>query len=327
MTKMVFNHLNYHIFSLFLTLAISLFAVDSDTAIVIDGTSCNVRDAVHAPTGQSFVRRNDAVVSGFESIPISRMYVSENTSALNWKGGWAIFPHCQFTLFLTEKGMFATIQEPEGTVVRYRTVDNAQTLVADLENSHAPPFNREISGRTDIRNNRMILHKNKKKKLSGATLYLGNGGQRIYRLKRDIHHPIGWFFLLEEEIKPNGNRVSYRHDDSERIKIISTWNPQKTKQYASLTFDYRGKKSKDRDCILTGSDGTSLYYHFWRSQNGSFITTHSFRYEHSTHMGPGVTKVRDVLNNETHYYFDTYFKPSKIEFYTPAGLARTEIFF
>lgn len=413
---------NFKIWILFLTLAASLFAVDPDTTIVIDSTSCNVRDSVHAPTGQSFVRRNDAVVSGFESIPITRMYVSENSSALNWEGGWAIFPHCQFTLSLTEKGIFATIQEPEGMIGKYRLVENTLTLVADLENTHAPPFNREISGRTDIRNNRIVLHTDRKKKFTGATLYLGNGGQRIYRFKRETHHPIGWVFLLEEEIKPNSNRVLYKPDNTERIENISTWNPQKTKKYASLTFTYRGKKAKDRDCTLTGSDGTSLYYHFWRPQdehlhdffyfeevfgdgvvaekvlydvgyekekhstfnktrgpfvkdvtiggetslklsyyypghnkptlwdpvflkkardhicekvldlkepvgpNGSFVTTHSFRYEHCTDKGPGVTKVRDALNNETHYYFDIHFKPSRIEFYTPAGLARTEIF-
>jgi len=53
---------NFNIWILFLTLATNLFAVDPDTTIVIDSTSCNVRDSVHAPTGQSFVRCNNAVV-------------------------------------------------------------------------------------------------------------------------------------------------------------------------------------------------------------------------------------------------------------------------
>ncbi|MDE3046658.1 MAG: RHS repeat protein, partial [Verrucomicrobiota bacterium] len=409
---------------LFCLLFISvLFAGNPDTAIVIDSVSSNVCGIVHAPTGQAFLQRTDAVIAGYEPIPIARAYVSENSGALNWEGGWAVFPHVQFSVLVTDKGLVAVVHEPEGSVVRYRLQEHSDRMLPDLETFHAPPFHREISGRTDVRNSWIHLHKSDRKgqQFSGATLHLGNGGRRIYQFKRMEHHPIHWIFLLEEEIKPNGNKVLYSHDEDERVKKISTWNPKKTKEYASLSFDYGGKKTKDHNCDLTGSDGTVLHYDFWRPEDkhlhnffyfeevsgegvvlekisydigykkaktsvnktrgpfvdtiaiggelafelsyyypgqntpsfgdpvflknardhicdkvmdlkepvgpeGAFITTHSFRYEHSTNKGPGVTKVRDVLGNETHYFFDEHFKPSKTEFYSLEGLIRTEKF-
>ncbi len=409
------------IWVLFLSLVVHLFAVDPDAAIIIDSTSCNVRDVVHALTGQVFIRRTDAVVSGFEPIPISRMYVSENDSALNWEGGWRAFPHTQFSLVLTDHGFVATVQEPDGMIGRYTLSAKDSNAYPELDNSYAPPFQREISGRTDVRNNRIVFHPLKKQGCSGATLHLGNGGQRIYKFVRNEHHPTQLIFLLEKEIRPNGNLITYDYGDSDRLKTISTWNAQKTKQYASLTFRYVGEKTKNRDCTLTGSDGTSLHYHFWRPQdkhlhnffyfdgvtgdgvipervsyhvgyeknkdainktrgpfpdkiyagedtpfqfsyyypghnqpafwdffhiknardhvcdkvkdlkepvgpNGSLIPTHSFLYQHCTDKGPGVTKVKDSLGNETHYHFDVHFKPSRIEFYTAGELVRTERF-
>ncbi len=373
----------------------ALFAVGSDVSIVIDSASCNVRNAVHAPTGQLFLQKTDAIISGFEPIAISRTYVSENSNSLNWEGGWAMLPHDRFVLCDAENGYHANVRDSNGALVHLQSQrENALRLSPILDQYYAPPFGREISGRTDIRN--WILEINKSKKEPLVTLHLGDGGKRIYEYIHAINEQGVYTFLLREEIKPNGNRIVYAHDSSQRISKISTWNPRKTKEYASVTFTYRGKKAKDHDCDLRGSDGTTLHYHFWRPQeaafhdffyfeevsgegiiaekalydrgnnktrgpfvtalsvggqsalkftyygqghdvsgrdkvrdlqepvgsDGTFITTHSFSYE----QGSGVTKVRDLLGNETHYYFDRYFKPEKIEFYTPAGLVRTERF-
>lgn len=411
-------------FLFFLFFAFPIFAVEPEASLLIQSASCHVKDTVYALTGQAIQRRTDAVVSGFEPIPITRMYASENQAALNWEGGWAIFPHTQFVLYLTEKGFLTTVQEADGSVGRYCSVNKYPLRLApDLENSYPSPFHREISARTDIRNHHLLLLPAKEQGFEGAIFYAGNGSVRKYTCARVEHHPLRWTFLLKEERKANGNLVLYSYDGSGRLLEIVTTNPSRTRQYSKLTFQYRGKKEKDRDCTLVGSDGTVLNYRFWRPQdehihdyfyfeevsgngvipekvlydvgykkdpkrsafnktrgpfvknvslgnqnalqlsyyypgnnkpalwdffylknardhicdkvrdlqepvgeNGEYITTHSFLYEHCTEKGPGVTKVKDILGNETHFHFDVHFKPSRIDFYTPQGLVRSEIF-
>ena len=404
----------------------ALYAIDPEAVIQIDSASCNVRGAVNALTGQFFLQETDAVVPGFESILIQRTYVSDNE--LNWEGGWAVFPHDHFILYITDKGLETFIREPSGQIIRYRMQSDGVTLLPDLEHTYPLPFEREISGRTDFRNNRVILERNQSKKASfgykKATLTLGNGSSRVYEFNGIEMAGKGFTFLLKEEIKPNGNRLVFTHGDGERLDSIVSYNPTKSKAYASIAFTYAGKKAKDRDCQLHCSDGKVVDYHFWRPEEkhlhnyfylenvsgpgvihreflydvgykkkdgdkafnkargplvkeilvggeiflkpsyyrplanvptfwgseisvknardlhcqkvldllepigpeGTFVPTHSFIYEHATEKGPGVTKVKDALGNETHYYFEEHFKPKKIEFYSPQGLVRTELF-
>jgi len=249
---------------LFLFFINALFSNDPDSSIVIDATSSHVRGCVDALTGQFFLQRTDALIAGFEPIPISRTYVSDNASALNWEGGWAIFPHCQFSLVITEKEGITTIQEPEGAVCRYRYKKGENGHRVELDHFYPPPFGREISGKTDVRNNRLDFS-NDGDIGTEATLYLGNGGRRIYKYKRRTSHPLSLVYLLEEEIKPNGNRIVYSYYDDDRLKQITTYNPQKTKSYAQLTSTYSGqKKDKEKDGTFRGSDGKQVEYRFWR---------------------------------------------------------------
>lgn len=246
---------------IFLVLVNAIFSRSpSECLVAIDTTSCHVRGAVHAPTGQFFLHRIDAVIRGFEPIPITRTYVSDSVAGLNWKGGWAFLPHTQFHLYISQDGFFAEVQEPDGAFSIYKLQSDHVTMLPDLGKYYAPPFGREISGRTDIRNHRLVLTRNPKSPPAfiAATLYLGNGGKRIYKINRKDPGASKWLFLLEEEIKPNGNRVLYSYDDSDRLKEIKTQNPTKSKVYASARFDYRGKKEKDRDFTLTASDEKRL---------------------------------------------------------------------
>jgi len=257
----------FRIFLLFLFIAnYALSGNSPENFIAINTTSCHVRGSVHAPTGQFFLHRTDAVIPGFEPIPITRTYVSDSIGALNWKGGWAFFPHAQFYMEIVQDGFFAQIQEPDGSISTYKWQPDTLTMLPDLEKYYAPPFGREISGRTDVRNSRLVLTTNPKAPplFITATLYLGNGGKRVYKIKQEKRSDLKQLFLLEEEIKPNGNRVVYTHDESNRLKAIKTQNPNGSRNYASVTFEYRGKKNKDRDFTVVSSDEKRLNYHFLR---------------------------------------------------------------
>lgn len=86
------------IFFLLLPL-LQLFASTSGPSI--DTTTFHVKGVVHAPTGQFFLQKVDAVVPGFEPIVLSRSYVSDNNSGLSWEEPGQFF--LILTLYLIEK--------------------------------------------------------------------------------------------------------------------------------------------------------------------------------------------------------------------------------
>ncbi len=241
---------------LYFLILINLVFSDGFSSI---NTSCHVRNAVHALTGQFFLHQVDAVSPGFEPIPIERTYHSDDE--LSWEGGWAIFPHDHF--FLLEGA--ATIQEPNGQTIRYIQKDfsdksKTKTFIPFLGTSYDPRFQKEMSGRSDPRNNVLTINFRTDHD-STATLALGNGGRRIY-----IKKPEEVIFLLAEEIKPNGNKLVYEHHKDERLKSVISYNGSKTKEYSKITFTYEEpkRKRKNRNFTIETFDGRHIHYKFMR---------------------------------------------------------------
>lgn len=250
------------IFLLFYSLF--LFADSSELNV-----STNVRNAVNALTGHFFLHQVDAISPGFEPIPIMRSYVSD--SEVGNEGGWKFFPHDRFTLtsgqdFAKEKVQYenctAYISEPSGQTVRYTRVPSLSeykhdVFTPDLTMSYDPRFQREISGKTDPKNNVLKID-TKRKHDSKAVLSLGNGGRRTYIKKAESE-----WFLLTEEVKPNGNILVYKHDEYDRLKSIISYNSSKENRYSEVKFTYNKDDPKtDRDFAITTKDKKVIQYRF-----------------------------------------------------------------
>ncbi|MBX7066761.1 MAG: hypothetical protein K1X28_05980 [Parachlamydiales bacterium] len=248
--------------------SLSLFAGSSETSSELN-VSTNVRNAVNALSGHFFLHQVDAVSAGFEPISIERSYVSNN--GLDKEGGWKIFPHDRFQIttgadVVKEKVFYensvAHISEPSGQTIRYTrspvlSKGKNTILTPDLTMTYDPRFSREISGRTDPKNNVLEIETHTKHD-SIAVLTLGNGGKRTYKRK-----PNKEWFLLEEEVKPNGNVLIYKHDKQDRLESITSYNSSKQKAYSHVTFSYHSRDpEKNRDLAIKINDGREIYYHF-----------------------------------------------------------------
>lgn len=252
----------------FLLFSLPLFAGSNETISDLN-VSTNVKNAVNALSGHFFLHQIDAVSPGFEPIPIVRTYVSD--SDLAKEGGWKIIPHDRFMIStgqdqIKEKVQYANsiayIQEPSGQTVRYTRVPSLSeykhsVFTPDLTMSYDPRFQREISGRTDPQNNVLKID-SRRNHDSKAVLTLGNGGKRIY-----IKKPEDEWFLLSEEVKPNGNIIIYKHDKHRRLEWIASMNSTKDKTYSKVTFGYHSDKtSTNREFQIKIQDGREINYHF-----------------------------------------------------------------
>lgn len=269
-------------FSFFLFYSLTLIA-NTKEAIYETNVSTNVRNTVNALTGHFFFHQVDAISSGVEPILIGRSYVSNDGFA--WEGGWSIIPHDRFEVtsgsdYNKEKVFYensiANIQEPSGQIVRYTRVPSLskhkhEVFTPDLTMSYDPRFHREVSGRTDPKNNLLTIEYRRKHD-STAILALGNGGKRIYKKKSKQE----WFFL-KEEVKPNGNILIYHHDDQDRLKSITSYNPSRTKIYSHVTFTYHSNDpGKNRDFAITINNGRQIHYHFEKPWSFAWLKGHFY---------------------------------------------------
>ena len=110
------------------------------------------------------------------------------------------------------------------------------------------------------------------------TVFLGNGGQRIYF----DHYPSGHDGLLHHEILPNGNKRFYNYvQGTDRPDRVWTTNASGTKLINQLDFDYRFLRTNETEYEVIGSNGQT----FTGQQK---ICTASFNVKR--HTGSGNTK-------------------------------------
>lgn len=117
-----------------------------------------------------------------------------------------------------------------------------------------------ISGQTNLKNTLAICDVNEKKyqvKLGNGHQYILNEIQRIIPAKEREQYR----FIIDQEIKPNGNIISYRYSGSQKLQEVISQNASQNLTFAS--FKFKRTTKKDRPIVeIEGNDGRKIHYEF-----------------------------------------------------------------
>lgn len=236
-----------------------------------------VSDAVSALTGDFFVTNTDIVVQGAEPIILRRNYISGDGKGR--QAGWFTFSHLILKMVMPPIGN-VEVREPNGTMINYffppyyfkaknekerkKILSKPIRLIPNILENTAGMTNcagSTISGRNNLKNNSVEIHAEKKR----VHVYGANGIERCYQ--EIPHQKIGsqnFFYHLLWERLPNGNKINYRYDKSNRLEVINSTNESGTKVYAWVQLKYHGDAADAADTDVTTSDGRLLSYRFER---------------------------------------------------------------
>jgi len=269
-------------FSILLFLISSLFSDEYQndpyiSAINKGEPSFIIEGCVNVITGDLHFFKQDAVVKGREPIEIPRIYITRNND--NKECGWSFFPYI-LAFYQKEGPSLAIIPEKDGTYLEYeyyKTNNKKEKELRVKKESYEFGITNarfsQISGRINVKNNRVITDK----KRSYLRVLSPDGGWRYYRwvkrrdgskdAKKYPKYPLNsYYFILKEELLPNGNYVVYEYDKFNRVTSISTLNRHRTKCYAWAKFTYRGKNTKEGDYVIETSDGQRIEYIYQRHE-------------------------------------------------------------
>lgn len=249
---------------------------------------------VNGITGDLVFSQDDIVIEGVEPIRLKRIYISGDGKGDN--GGWEFFPHLKMKIRVDRRDLTrdsnAQISEPWGTPLRYiyQGKEDKNIRLSLNVGKHAVGLTNcgsgIISGRTNLKNNRLVFHRklftdNDAHHLI-ASFRTGSGGVRIYscyyRESRDPGQIYGLAkFRLSYEKLPNGNYIFYKYESGRLISVTTTGptvdpnNPQDAKIYAQVKFHYFGDPYKNHNVRVETSDGRQLYYAFAsRKEQGQY---------------------------------------------------------
>lgn len=224
-----------------------------------------VEGKVNALTGQPCIYSDDLIVQGAEPIRISRFLSSEN--------GWKIGPSLA-EVQPTVKGYRIVVWDKSGFPLIYKR--ESKVKIGDEVHERFTPskkntpmantYQGKISGRTNLKNNVILLDEQRKKIL---TVTQADGTmQRYKRVRNDKTN-----YVLQDEHLPNGNWIIYEYEETEakegrifNIMSIRSMNPSRTKEFARATFIYTDKTRKNRNFRVCGSDGQSVEYRYRKDQ-------------------------------------------------------------
>lgn len=247
---------------------------------------------VNVITGNLTISFQDAVVQGAQSIPIPRTYSSagalerapKNFDLIlapirgGWvvQGGWNLLPHTNLFIetHYDRKEFKVYLPEPSGNMIpyAYSHKSSKHTIFLKPTNSVSQASGK-ISSRTNSQNNLLKINL----KTGVATLFLPDGGQRIYRgpnLHEYTDNSLGKaFYLLDTEKLPSGHQLRYIHDKkTTHLKRIESTNPTGKKIYAAVDIDYfESEKQKPFEIKFRTSDGKQLHYKTIRHEDREYI--------------------------------------------------------
>jgi hypothetical protein len=274
------------------------FLVFSDSTEKEDPT---IFHHVNVITGNLNLSFQDAVIEGAQPILISRTYSSSGALERTPKnfdltlrairggwlvqGGWSLFPHTNLLIETSNdrKELKAYLPEPSGNMISYAYSHkhSKHTLFLKPTNS-ASQASGKLSSRTNAQNNLLQIDL----KEGTATLFLPDGGQRIYR-GSSLHAPNGnplrkTFYLLDTEKLPSGHQLRYIHDKkTTHLQRIESINPAGNKLYAAVDIDYcPSEKQKPFEIKCRASDGKQLHYKTIRHEDREYI------HEMQSNFGP-----------------------------------------
>lgn len=241
---------------------------------------------VNVITGHFNFPFQDALILGAKPIPILRNYSSSGAlektyreySDLYYKsmhhgwiiqGGWSLFPHEHLLLETCHKRENDKVysSEPNGSRIIYvyshKKAGTKHTIVFK-PTCEISQFAGKLGRRINPQNNCLEIDL----KEGVATLFLPNGGSRIYRIlkshpyeKSKEFRPQHFYFLSEERL-PSGHLFRYQHDKETHLRRVESRNPAGTKLYAAVDIEYirPSKKSCEFQLNLRASDGKFLHY-------------------------------------------------------------------
>lgn len=247
---------------------------------------------VNVITGNLNISFQDAVVQGAQSIPIPRTYSSagalerapKNFDLIlkairgGWvvQGGWNLLPHTNLVIETSydRKEFKVYLPEPSGNMIpyAYSHKSSKHTIFLKPTNSVSQASGK-LSSRTNSQNNLLQIDL----KEGVATLYLPDGGQRIYRgpsLHEYNNNSLGKaFYLLDTEKLPSGHQLRYIHDKkTTHLRRIESTNPAGNKVYAAIDIDYfESEKRKPYEIKFKASDGKQLHYKTTRHEDREYI--------------------------------------------------------
>ncbi len=223
----------------------------------------------------------DQVIQGAVPIHITRTYSSAGHNEVPqrkkidlrslqtiWQpeGGWSFFPHLQMLVDPRRFGYEHTqvhLKEPSGSMITYQFVNQEGDITIMRPEGKRGQSVGVISGRLNPSNHR--IHLNYKK--GEATVYLADGGKRIYKgnprslkdkiadnrlydFTRDLR-----YYLLQEEISSSGQRTVFDYDQAGKRISITQYNPTGTKIYASIVI-----AKMDGNIFISSNTGQHVKY-------------------------------------------------------------------
>ncbi len=278
------------LFFLFAILPLLADPKDSFSLAVTEGEpDAFVDDCVSAITGDLYLKETDALIQACVPLRMPRQYLSGDGKGT--LAGWSFINHLSVTYKGGEKEHKITIQEPNGSTFVFKC--SAEEVIGHFRKKKHPPKFRppsagETPGLTNTSQENISGHSN----LKNASVRLEDSGRYLLVYCSDqttrsykVHHHHKHFkdvfkreesrklkYLLETETLPSGHKIAYDYDHEDRLKTVSTTNPNGKKTYASASFYYH-HKDKDKipnvDVIL--SDGRSLHYRYQEKSGDSFL--------------------------------------------------------
>ncbi|MBA3722214.1 MAG: hypothetical protein H0W88_07425 [Parachlamydiaceae bacterium] len=280
-----------------------------------------VADCVNVISGHFFQSDIDLVSNTIDPIRIIRFYDSGCRSQSAIGAGFGF----QFPLYATEiqktsRHSYAMISEREGFLIPYRgtneSIHHKRTCQIDprlLDVGYTNFSRMAISGRTNFINWKAIFNSEPKKNEGYWTIWLGNGSKRVYAKSCKLNYlgrfqfaiPTSNIYLLTEEIKPNGNKLTFEYKPFNGIPYLSkiqTLNRNGDQVINELNFSHSNTSS-----IAKSSCGHTVQYNHILEKVQ--IKEKDFKCDFSKRV---LTQVQSTLNRIT-----TYKTKYKDSFYTP----------
>ncbi|MBA3958489.1 MAG: RHS repeat protein [Parachlamydiaceae bacterium] len=172
-----------------------------------------------------------------------------------------------------------------------------------------------INGQSNHKNNVCELQKKiKTKPVTEGSLKIKTGSGHCYLMQQDEHttpprenpQHIGedyFHYRLQEERKPNGNKISYKYDDEGNLIEVSSKNAAGNLSFGSFTFKHANRKELNDNPFLdiSGNDGRKIEYQF-TSKKFKHAKPEKQFYVASVKRPDGPDEFYDYVNSK-HYYF------------------------
>ncbi len=317
---------NLTFFIVITCLALQISAVFSQEALIdhISGFDLNAADCVSMKTGHFTMEKEDLLVRAKEPISIKRFYSSEKRR--EYEGGWSFLPQTKAEFKKTsfyQKIKTKIDSKNNASQPKYRLSisldDKTETSLEGVLHKDTQTISFSTALSTGLSSTSKTSFEDTQKNTSKLKIELDlvycrlivffpDGRLRVYwtnaKTCNDLSHQI---LLLTMEKKPNGCKIIYSWDESDRLTEIKTISPSGKHTYGWARFFYTGSGESKHNFQIKASDGRQLQYNFTRIQrksdkqeshylkvlSSSFAPTEYYEYQSSHNKkGPCLESIR-----------------------------------